>query len=96
MKKCVRKLALGVFVLIGFSPGTLFGFDGGGSGTGLFGNLDTYGLTKEDLRREKPKPEASQYQEAVETGTLETTRDEPSRLSTEDGGSKDRSSDPQP
>ena len=96
MEKRVRKLALGVVMLIGFFPGTLLAFEGAGSGTGLLGNLDTYGMTKEDLRREKPNPDASQYQEAAETGTLETTRDEPSSTSTETGGGKDSPIDPWP
>ena len=75
-------------------PGSVFAFGGEGGSSGLFGDLKTYGLTKEDLRREKPRAETWQHQEAADTGKLESETDASS--STETGGVKDRTIDPWP
>ena len=94
MKKRMRTSVLVAVVLMAGIPGALVAFDGGGSSTGL--TLDTYGLTKEDLRRHKPQSESWKPEEAAETGRLEATRDEPASPSTETDGAKDRSIDPWP
>jgi hypothetical protein len=93
-----RWIAAAVLVHLTFigNSGSALAFDRGGGGSSLIGDLDPHSLTKEDLRRDKPQPEAWQAEEATDTGKLETTPDEPSSPSKEAGGSKDRSIDPWP
>ena len=95
-RKLARLMALAVLTMLCGLPGTVFAFGGEGGSSGLFGDLKTYGLTKEDLRREKPRAETWQHQEAADTGKLESETETSSSSSTETGGVKDRSIDPWP
>lgn len=92
-KKRAGAVVFAVFSMIFGLPGSALasGIDTGGSG--LFGDLNAYGLTKEDLRREKQTPDAWQYQEAVGTGSLETAGEASSSFSIEVGGTRYRAMD---